>query len=142
MLRNLRAKSDFQHTTLRNQLTSLVLYEVITTTLARAKKLETFANKFFSRVRLDDLNSKKFAHEVILDKNATKKIFEEILPRFNKTETTFVKYLKSMPRKGDNAPMAIVQIVKTLQETEKTTPSSSVENKDSVTVTKRTRKKT
>lgn len=114
MKRTLRAQADFNSTILRNQLTSLVLFESITTTGAKGRKLLPFVNHFFNRVKSADLNSKKLAHRTLLDSNAIKKVFEEILPRFDQSETTFVRSLKTMPRRGDAAEMVRMSLIKTL----------------------------
>jgi large subunit ribosomal protein L17 len=114
MKRVLRGRTDYQTTWLRNQLTSLVLYESIAATQARAALLVPFANHFFNQVRKADLAAKKQAHHLLLDSQAVAKLFEEILGRFKDTETTFVRHYKLSNRRGDNAPMAQVMLTKTL----------------------------
>lgn len=114
MQRVLRSQADFRSTILRNQLTSLVLFEAITTTKAKAGHLSPFVNRFFNRVKAGDLSAKKLAHQTLLDPNAVKKVFEEILPRFAKSETNFVREYKVMPRRGDNSPQALVALIKPL----------------------------
>ena len=111
MKRVLRSRHDFQATTLRNQLTSLVLYEVIVTTRTQAKALEAFANHFFNVVKSGDLTAKKHAHQTLLEPNAVKKVFEEILPRYTGAVTTFVRSLAATPRSGDNAPRRAVMLI-------------------------------
>ena len=143
MLRNLRAKADYKQTILRNQLTSLVLYEVIETTQAKAGALEPFANHFFNKVKDADLSAKKLAHATLFDVNAVKKVFEEILPRFKSGETTFVKVLNCAPRRGDSAAMAIVALTKTLVAAEAPKVAEEAPKADSkVKVTTRTKKGT
>ncbi len=115
MHRIIRAQSDYKSTLLRNQLTSLVLYEAITTTESKAKALSAYANHFFNKVRGADLTAKKLAHATLLDKNAIKKVFEEVLPRFKNEETTFVKSIKAFPRRGDNAAQRMVLLTATLK---------------------------
>lgn len=115
MKRTLRAQSDFRQTTLRNQLTSLVLFESITTTRAKAKQLIPFVNHFFNRVRGSDLNAKRLAAATLFDSNAVAKTFEEILPRYSDKETTFVRHFRVLPRKGDSAEMLMVSLIKPLQ---------------------------
>lgn len=119
MKRVVRAHSDFLSTQLRNQLTSLVLYEAVTTTTANAKNLLPFANRFFNKVKSADLNAKKLAHATLFDKKAIEKVFEEILPRYKKEDTTFVRSLRMQPRKGDNAPQTLVSLIAPLQVVEK-----------------------
>src|SRR3989344_7967693 len=103
MQRVLRSQSDFSNTTLRNQLTSLILYEAITTSRLNGKELVSFADRFFHKVKQADLTAHKFAHSVLLDKNAVKKVFEDILPRYEVTSTNYVRAINAAPRRGDNA---------------------------------------
>lgn len=111
MWRVLRAQSDFENTTLRNQLTSLVLYEVIVTSHTKGKALRSFADRFFNRVKKADLSAKKLAHQVLLDKNAVKKTFEDILPRFDISATNYVRAINATPRRGDNAKQIAVMLI-------------------------------
>ncbi|HSX42021.1 MAG TPA: 50S ribosomal protein L17 [Candidatus Saccharimonadales bacterium] len=115
MQRVLRSQADFRSTILRNQLTSLILFEAITTTRAKGKQLLPFVNRFFNRVKAGDLNASRLAHETLLDKNAVKKVFEEILPRFKDGETTFAREYRVMPRRGDNSPQTMIALVKSLE---------------------------
>jgi hypothetical protein len=82
----------------------------------------------------------KLAHATLLDKNSIKKVFEEILPRYKADETTFVKTIKSKPRKGDSAAMAFVSLTKTIADTPAKDEAKS-EKKGKVTVTTRTKKR-
>lgn len=115
MKRTLRAQSDFHTTLLRNQLTSLVLFESVTTTKAKAKQLVPFADHFFNRVRSGDVNAKRLANQTLLDANTAVKVFEEILPRYRPDETTFVRHFRVIPRHGDSAEMMMVTLIKPLQ---------------------------
>lgn len=137
MKRTLRAQADFQTTVLRNQLTSLVLFESITTTKANALMLIPFANHFFNRVKIADLTAKRLAHQTFFDQNAAKKMFEEILPRYQKTETTFVRSFRVVGRKGDNAPQMMVSLIHPLSAK---APAKAVE-KDSTDTKKAVTKK-
>ncbi len=115
MKRTLRAQSDYRTVMLRNQLTSLVLFESVTTTKAKAKQLIPFADHFFNRVRNADLNAKRHAGQTLFDSNAATKVFEEILPRYGAGETTFVRNFRVVPRHGDSAEMMMVTLIKPLQ---------------------------
>lgn len=108
MKRVLRSQADFKSTLLRNQLTSLILFESITTTRAKAAALVAFANRFFNRVRAKDMNAIRLANQVVFDKNAAKKIFEEILPRYTDSATSYLRVLRVHPRAGDAAEMRLV----------------------------------
>lgn len=126
MKRTIRAQADFQSTLMRNQLTSLVLFESITTTKAKAKQVLPYINSFFNRVRAADLTAKRYAHQTLFDVNAVKKTFEEILPRYSNEDTTFVRTFNVMPRKGDSAPMMMIALIKPLvvKETKKAEPKA------------------
>lgn len=115
MKRNLRAQADYKVSLLRNQLTSLVLFESITTTKKKAKELIPYANHFFNRIKSTDFNSKRLAAKTMFDANAVKKIFEEIMPRYKDSETTFVRHYKVMPRKGDSAEMVMISLIRPLE---------------------------
>ena len=115
MKRNLRAKADYKVSLLRNQLTSLVLFESVTTTKKMAMDLIPYANHFFNKVRSASVNAKRLAAKTMFDLNASKKVFEEILPRYNETETTFVRHYRVMPRKGDSAAMTMVSLIRPLE---------------------------
>lgn len=114
MKRNLRAQADYRKTILRNQLTSLVLFESIVTTKPKGKELVPFANRFFNRVRSGNFNAKRLAAATLLDPNAIRKVFEEIMPRYDEKETTFVRHLRVAPRKGDSAQMIMVALIRPL----------------------------
>lgn len=142
MQRVLRSQHDYRQTILRNQLTSLVLFEAITTTKAKGKQLMPFVNRFFNRVKPADLNAKRLAHETLLDHNAVKKVFEEILPRFKAAETTFIREYKVMPRRGDNSPQIMIALVKPLavKETKAVKAEAKTKETDALAVTVRTKK--
>lgn len=109
MIRNLRSQHDFRSSILRNQLTSLIIFEGVTTTVTKANELVAYSNHFFNRVRTNDLAAKKYAHATLLDQNAISKLFEEIVPSLGE-KTNFTRSLKVAARKGDNAPMALVML--------------------------------
>lgn len=114
MIRTLRSQSDYKKTLLRNQLTSLILFEAVTTTKAKGKDLISFANHFFSKVKKGDLQAMKLAHQTLFDKNAIKKTFDEILPRYDEKATTYVRAFRVMPRRGDSAEQMMVAFIKPL----------------------------
>lgn len=114
MQRVLRSQADFRTTLLRNQLTSLVIYETVKTTKAKAALLVPFANHFFNRVKESGLPSQRLAHQTLLQKVAVKKLFEEIMPRYSAEETTFVGAHLLGPRRGDGAERSLVSLTKLL----------------------------
>lgn len=135
MRRVLRARSDFANTTLRNQLTSLVLYEAIVTGRLNGKQLASYADHFFNKVKIADLTARKYAHSILLDKNAVRKVFEEILPRYGGSATNYVRSLIAMPRRGDNAKQLTVMLIKEATVTTKNMSPKSAEKPKTATKT-------
>lgn len=131
MQRNLRSQHDYRSTLIRNQLTSLVLYEAIVTTRSKAKLLAPVVNRFFRNVIKADLNAMKLAHSTLLDKNAVKKVFEVLLPRYT-DKTNFVRITRLSPRKGDAAEQVQISFVDVAKE-QKAAPKAA-ETKSKVTV--------
>jgi len=130
MQRVLRSQADFAKTLIRNQLTSLVIYEAITTTGAKAAALLPVANRFFNQVKDADLSAYKLAHRTLLSKTAIRKVFEEILPRYAKEETTFVSGHRLTPRRSDSSPQTLVRLIKLLEiEPEKKTVDNNSQPK-------------
>ncbi len=135
MQRVLRARTDFAKTTLRNQLTSLVLYEAIITGRLDGKQLVSYADRFFNKVKAADLTARKYAHSILLDKNAIRKVFEEILPRYESSATNYVRSLIATPRRGDNAKQLAVMLIKEVATATKNTSSKLADKSKTTTKT-------
>jgi len=95
---------------LRNQVTSLILYEEIKTTEAKAKKVKPLFEHLMTMAKKNDLKSRRRILGYLLDKKAAKKVFEVLVPRYQKYSSGLVTSYKIAPRLGDGAPMAIVRI--------------------------------
>jgi len=91
-----------------------MLYESVTTRKSAAKTLISRANHFLNKIRCGDINARRLASQVLFDPAAQKKVFEEIIPRYSERETTFCKLVPVSPRRGDNAPQAIVMLTRTI----------------------------
>lgn len=138
MERLLRSQADYRQTLLRNQLTSLVLFETLTTTTAKARQLLPFVNRMINRMKTGDMNAVRLANQTFLDANAAKKLFEEILPRYSKDETNYVRTYRLMPRRGDSAPQMMVAFTKTLiAKPEKAVEETPTAEKPATTKTKK-----
>jgi large subunit ribosomal protein L17 len=96
---------------LANLATSLFAHGRITTTEAKAKRLRPFAERLISKARRGDLHHRRQIMRVIRDKNVVHKLVAEIGPRFATRPGGYTRIVKTMPRKGDNAPMAIIALV-------------------------------
>jgi large subunit ribosomal protein L17 len=96
---------------LRNLAQSLFEHGKITTTEAKAKKLRPYAEKLITTTKRGDLHARREILKVIRDKNVVHKMFAEIGPSFATREGGYTRIVKTAPRTGDNAPMAIIELV-------------------------------
>lgn len=95
---------------LRNLATSLILYEEIITTKAKAKKVKAVIEHLISRCRKNNLASRRWLLGFLLDKKAVKKVFEVIIPRYQKINSGYVLSYKLAPRLGDSAPLVMLRL--------------------------------
>jgi large subunit ribosomal protein L17 len=96
---------------LANLATSLFTYGRITTTEAKAKRLRPFAERLITKARKADLHNRREIMRVIRDKDVVHKLVAEIGPHFATRPGGYTRIVKTMPRKGDNAPMAVIALV-------------------------------
>jgi large subunit ribosomal protein L17 len=110
-MRALSRKKANRTSTLRNLATSLILYEKIKTTQAKAKEVKPVVEHLINSARKNDLAARRRLLGYLFDKNATKKVFEVILPRYKNVKTGFMKEYKLGPRLGDGAEMVILELL-------------------------------
>lgn len=96
---------------LSNLATSLFEHNAITTTEARAKRLRPYAEKLITSAKRGDLHSRRKVMKYIKDKTIVHILFTEIAPLFKDRNGGYTRIIKTMPRKGDNAPLAIIELV-------------------------------
>jgi large subunit ribosomal protein L17 len=96
---------------LANLATSLFEHDRITTTEAKAKRLRPLAEKLITFAKRGDLHARRQVMTVIRDKDVVHKLFAEIGPKMADRPGGYTRITKTNPRKGDNAPMAIIEIV-------------------------------
>ena len=96
---------------LANLATSLFTHGHITTTEAKAKRLRPFAERLITKARKADLHNRREIMRVIRDKDVVHKLVAEIGPHFAARPGGYTRIVKTMPRKGDNAPMAVIALV-------------------------------
>jgi large subunit ribosomal protein L17 len=90
----------------------LIEHERICTTEAKAKELRRFADKIITLAKRDDLHSRRLAFAFLRDKKATKKLFEDIAKRFDDRTCGYTQIYKYRNRRGDNAPLSLIEFVK------------------------------
>jgi large subunit ribosomal protein L17 len=100
---------------LANLATSLFEHDRITTTEAKAKRLRPLAERLITFAKRGDLHARRQVMTVIRDKDVVHKLFAEIGPKFTERPGGYTRIVKIGPRKGDNAPMAIIELVEELK---------------------------
>lgn len=96
---------------LANLATSLFEHGRIHTTQAKAKKLRPYAERLITKAKRGDLHNRRMIMRIIRDKSIVHRLITEIGPFFADREGGYTRILKTLPRKGDNAPMAIIELV-------------------------------
>ena len=96
---------------LANLATSLFEHGRITTTEAKARVLRPHAEKLITKAKKGDLHNRRQVLATIKDKGVVHALFEEIAPRYAERPGGYTRITKIGPRKGDNAPMAVIELV-------------------------------
>ena len=99
---------------LANLATSLFEHGRITTTEAKAKRLRPLAEKLVTFAKRGDLHARRQVMTTIRDKDVVHHLFAEIGPRYENRPGGYTRITKVGPRKGDNAPMAVIELVEAL----------------------------
>jgi large subunit ribosomal protein L17 len=97
---------------LANLATALFEHGRITTTEAKARRLRPVAEKLITHAKRGDLHSRRQVLTVVTDKVVVKSLFDEIAPEYSERSGGYTRITKIGPRKGDNAAMAVIELVK------------------------------
>lgn len=103
-----------QRLMLANLATSLFEHGRITTTEAKAKRLRPLAEKLVTFAKRGDLHARRQVMTTIRDKDVVHHLFADIGPRYENRPGGYTRIVKVGPRKGDNAPMAVIELVEAL----------------------------
>ena len=95
----------------RNMAASLVEHESIKTTLPKAKELRRVIEPLITLSKDDSVSKRRLAFARLRDKQAVSKLFADVGPRFSSRPGGYTRILKCGNRPGDNAPMAIIELV-------------------------------
>ncbi|SJZ98927.1 50S ribosomal protein L17 [Selenihalanaerobacter shriftii] len=109
--RKLSRKSSSRKALLKSLMISLFKNERIETTEPKAKEAQRSAEKLITTAKQDSQNARKKAMQVLNDKEVVTKLFNDIAPRFEDRQGGYTRVLKLGPRRGDGAPMAILELV-------------------------------
>jgi large subunit ribosomal protein L17 len=110
-LRKLNRTSSHRLAMFRNMTVSLLKYEVIQTTLPKAKELRRVVEPMITLGKQATLANRRLAYNRLRDRGIVTKLFSELGPRYAKRNGGYVRILKYGFRKGDNAPMALVELL-------------------------------
>ena len=94
-----------------NMAVSLIKHEQIKTTLPKAKELRPIIEKMITAARQDDLHHRRLALSFLRDEAMTKKLFDVLAKRYATRNGGYTRILRLTPRRGDNAEMALIQLV-------------------------------
>ena len=109
--RKLNRTSSHRLAMLRNMANSLLRHEVIKTTLPKAKELRRVAEPLITLGKKPSLANRRLAFDRLRDRDIVVKLFDELGPRYQARNGGYLRILKCGFRLGDNAPMAIVELV-------------------------------
>jgi len=115
--RPLSRNSPHRRAMFRNMSASLIKHETIRTTVPKAKELRRVIEPLITLAKTDDVAHRRRAFDRLRDKEAVGKLFGELGPRFKDRPGGYLRILKTGPRPGDAAPMAVVQLVDRAGET-------------------------
>ena len=109
--RKLGRPSQHRNLMLRNLVLSLLAHGRIQTTETRAKEARKFADKMIGLAKRGDLHSRRQAVSFLGDQAVAKQLFDEIGPKYTDRDGGYTRIMKIGPRRGDCAPMVIIELV-------------------------------
>ena len=109
--RQLSRNSSHRKAMMRNMAASLLQHEVIKTTVPKAKELRRVAEPLITMAKTDSVHKRRLAFDRLRDRDVVTKLFNELGPRYKERPGGYLRILKMGFRAGDNAPMALVELV-------------------------------
>lgn len=109
--RQLSRNSSHRHAMLRNMSVSLLRHETIRTTLPKAKELRRVVEPLITLAKKDADANRRLAFARLRDADVVEKLFTDLGPRFKARPGGYTRILRMLPRPGDSAPMALMQLV-------------------------------
>ena len=110
-LRKLNRTSEHRLAMLRNMMNSLITHEAIKTTLPKAKELRRVVEPMITLAKVATVANRRLAFDRLRDRDSVSKLFDQLGPRYNARPGGYTRILKMGFRVGDNAPMALVELV-------------------------------
>jgi len=109
--RQLSRNSSHRHALMRNMSVSLLRHETIRTTLPKAKELRRVVEPLITLGKQDGEHNRRIAFSRLRDVQIVEKLFADLGPRFKARPGGYTRILRMLPRPGDSAPMALMQLV-------------------------------
>ncbi len=109
--RKLGRTSSHRRALLRSLVTSLVIHGQIETTEAKAKAIKPLADKMVTLGKRGDLHARRQAAAFLMGPEAVRRVFDDIAPKYGDRNGGYTRIYKVAPRRGDAAPMAIIEWV-------------------------------
>lgn len=122
---------------LNNLVASLVIQNRINTTLIKAKEVSKIADKLVTLGKKDSIHARRLAYKILRNRDLIKKLFEEISIRYKNRNGGYTRIIKTGYRRGDSAPIAIIEFV----EEEKKSKEKAKSNSKAKSMKKQIRKK-
>lgn len=117
---------------LRNLATALFEHGRITTTEAKARRLRPYAERLVTKAKKGDLHNRRQVMQLITDKSVVHTLFTEIGPRYENRPGGYTRITKIGNRRGDNAPMAVIELVEALTVAQRATGEAEAATKRAV----------
>ena len=128
--RKLNRTAEHWKALFQNMLNSLIKYEQITTTLPKAKELKPLIDKVITIGKKNNLSNKKRLFSKLQDKSSVVKVFDVLSARYTKRNGGYSRVLKAGFRYGDDAPLAIIELVDRDTEAKKVDKPKKIETKE------------
>ena len=109
--RQLSRNSSHRHALMRNMSVSLLRHETIRTTIPKAKELRRVVEPLITLAKKDDEANRRLAFSRLRDTEVVEKLFTDLGPRFKARPGGYTRILRMLPRPGDSAEMALMQLV-------------------------------
>ncbi len=109
--RQLNRNSSHRKAMFKNMAVSIMRHEIIKTTLPKAKELRRVVEPLITKAKKDSVANRRFAFARLRDREIVTKLFNELGPRYKERPGGYLRILKCGFRRGDKAPMAIVELV-------------------------------
>lgn len=130
MVPKLGRKKPHRDHLIRNLVTSLILYERLTTTSAKAKAIKPVIDRLITTAKKDNLSARRTIIGFVFDDNAAKKLIDEIVPRYTDRTSGYTRLYHLSPRLGDAAPMAVIEFMPAIAPLKKESETAKTEKKE------------